>query len=199
MSFGNADEIVGDEVEHEVAGDGGDAAMLGLAHGAVLLAPAEDALDHGPARLGDAVADVAGGAFVDGAGAPPAGLGQGVVLGDVRRDVEAAQSGHVIAAVIGLVLADRDPATSSSGLALEQGLRGAPFGRAVGLADRAGDGQAMAVLHDRVAHVAQPGLATGRLAIELGVGIAGRGMACRSCASGHGSWSRRRPCRHPWA
>ena len=144
----NADEIVGDEVEHEVGADGGDAAMLGLAHGAVLLAPAEDALDHGPARLGDAVADVPGGALVDGAGAAPAGLGQGVVLGDVRRDVEAAQGGHVVAAVIGLVLADRDAAAPSSGLALEQGLRGAPFGRAVGLADLAGDGQAIAVLHD---------------------------------------------------
>ena len=53
--------------------------------------PTEDALDHGPARLGDAVADVPGGALVDRAGAPPTGLGQGIVLGDVRRDVEAAQ------------------------------------------------------------------------------------------------------------
>jgi hypothetical protein len=31
---------------------------------------------------------VPGGALVDGAGAAAAGLGQGVVLGDVRRDVE---------------------------------------------------------------------------------------------------------------
>src|SRR5580704_3861995 len=60
-------QIVGDEVEHEVGADSGDAAMPGLAHGAVLLAPSEDALDHCPAR--DAVADVAGGALVDGAGA----------------------------------------------------------------------------------------------------------------------------------
>jgi len=45
----NADEIVGDEIEHEVSADGGDAAVLGLAHGSVLLAPAEDALDHGAA------------------------------------------------------------------------------------------------------------------------------------------------------
>ena len=43
---------------------------LVLRMGAVLLAPAEDALDHGPARLGDAVADVPGRALVDGAGAP---------------------------------------------------------------------------------------------------------------------------------
>ena len=56
----------------------------------VLLAPTEDALDHGSARLGDVVADVAGRAFVNGAGPPQAGLGQGVVLGDVRRDVHSA-------------------------------------------------------------------------------------------------------------
>ena len=47
--FWNADEIVGDEVEEEIGGDAGEAAMLGLAHGAVLLAPPEDALDHRPA------------------------------------------------------------------------------------------------------------------------------------------------------
>ena len=39
--FGNADQIVGDEIEQEVGGDPADAAMLGLAHGAVLLAPTE--------------------------------------------------------------------------------------------------------------------------------------------------------------
>jgi hypothetical protein len=37
-------QIVGDEIEHEVGSDGCDASMFGLAHHAVLLAPAEDAL-----------------------------------------------------------------------------------------------------------------------------------------------------------
>lgn len=64
--LGNADEVVSDQVEHEVGAHGSDATMLGLAHGAVLLAPPEDALDHGPAGLGDAIGDVAGGALVDG-------------------------------------------------------------------------------------------------------------------------------------
>ena len=44
--LGNADQIVGDEVDQEVAGNTAKTSMLGLAHGAVLLAPAEDALDH---------------------------------------------------------------------------------------------------------------------------------------------------------
>jgi hypothetical protein len=41
--FWNADQIVGDEVKQEVDRTR-DAAMLDLAHGAVLLAPAEGAL-----------------------------------------------------------------------------------------------------------------------------------------------------------
>ena len=48
--FWNANEIVGDQVEEKVGSDAGDAAMLGLAHGAVLLAPTEDALDHRVSR-----------------------------------------------------------------------------------------------------------------------------------------------------
>ena len=39
-------QIVGDEVEQKVACDAADTAMLGLAHRAMLLAPAKDALDH---------------------------------------------------------------------------------------------------------------------------------------------------------
>ena len=44
-----------------------DAAMFGLAHRAVLLAPTEDAFDHRAARLRHAVAFVPRGASVDGA------------------------------------------------------------------------------------------------------------------------------------
>src|ERR1044072_5236932 len=116
------------------------------------------------------------GALVDGTGGATAGLGQGIVLSDVWRDVEAAQGGDVVSAVIGFVLADRDAPASSSGLAPEHRFCGTAFGCAVGLADLAGDRQAIAVLHDDVAHVAQPGLAAGCLAIELGVGGGGGGM-----------------------
>ena len=40
---GDADQIVGDQVEQEIGSNGGDAAVLGLAHCTVLFAPAEDA------------------------------------------------------------------------------------------------------------------------------------------------------------
>ena len=47
--FGDADQVIGDQIEQEVGGDASYAAMFGLAHGAVLLAPTEDALGHRPA------------------------------------------------------------------------------------------------------------------------------------------------------
>src|SRR6516165_4110318 len=72
-SFGDADQIVGDQVEQEIGSNSGDAAMLGLAHCTVLFAPAKDAFGHRPARLRDAVALVPRGASVDGAAATLAG------------------------------------------------------------------------------------------------------------------------------
>jgi hypothetical protein len=44
--FRNTDQIVGDEIEQKVAGHAANAAMLGFSKGAMLLASAEDALDH---------------------------------------------------------------------------------------------------------------------------------------------------------
>ena len=47
--FGDADQIVGDQVEQEIGSNGGDAAVLGLTHCTVLFAPAEDAFVDGAA------------------------------------------------------------------------------------------------------------------------------------------------------
>jgi hypothetical protein len=58
QQFGNADQVVGDQIEHEIGGDLGYAAMFCFAHRAVLFAPAEDAFDHRPARLRQAIAFV---------------------------------------------------------------------------------------------------------------------------------------------
>ena len=95
--FWNADEIIGDQVEEEVGSDAGDAAMLGLAHGAVLLTPTEDALDHRAAGLRHAIAGVPGGAPVDGA-TPATG-----VLRDVRRDLSPTQLGYIAPGVVTLL------------------------------------------------------------------------------------------------
>ena len=47
--FGNADQVISDQIEQEVGGNASDATMFGLAHGAMLLAPSENAPDHHPA------------------------------------------------------------------------------------------------------------------------------------------------------
>src|SRR5262249_19108419 len=104
----NAHEIVGDEIEHEVGSDGCDASMFGLAHRVMLLAPAEDAFGHFATGLRDLVADAAGRARFDRTPAPLAGLGEAVVLRNMRRDAHPAQRRNVIAGVVGFVLADCD-------------------------------------------------------------------------------------------
>ena len=57
------------------------------------------------------------------------------------------------------------------GLFLEQGLRSAPFSRAVRRCDHAADGKAVPVLHERMAQVRELGLAPARLAVEFGFRI----------------------------
>src|SRR5436190_23294034 len=89
--------------------------MFGLAHRAVLLAPAEDAFGHRPTRLRQAVALVPRGTSIYGALAALAGCDDAVVLCHMRRDVEGAQIGHMIGGVIGLVFAHRDAAIFLSG------------------------------------------------------------------------------------
>ena len=88
--------------------DGCAISMIGLAHRAILLAPAEDAFGHLSTGLRDLVADVAGRARIDRTPAPLAGLGEAVVLRNMRRDVHPAQRRNVIPCVVGFVLADGD-------------------------------------------------------------------------------------------
>ena len=68
--------------------------------------PAEDALGHCAAGLRNPVADMSGCARIDRAPAMLAGLGQAIVLRNVRRDFHLAERRDMAARVIGLVLAD---------------------------------------------------------------------------------------------
>src|SRR5258708_20450926 len=92
--FGYADQVIGDQIEQEVGGDASDAAMFSLAHGAVLLAPSEDALDHRSARLRHAITLMPGGSFIDGTGALLAGFGDGLVLCHMLRHAVGEQLGY---------------------------------------------------------------------------------------------------------
>ena len=91
--FGNADQVIGDQIEQEVGGDASDATMFGLSHGAMLLAPTEDALGHRPARLRHAVPRMPRGSLVDGALAGLAGFGDGLILRHMRRHADGAKIG----------------------------------------------------------------------------------------------------------
>src|SRR5262249_13313998 len=150
--------------------------MFGLTHRAMLLAPAEDAFNHRPARLRQAVALVPRGASVDGTLAALAGCGDAVVLCHMRRDVDRAQIGHMIGRVIGLVFAHCDAATGLLGFGLEHHLRSAALGNPVGECDRARHCQSMAVLPGSVAQIAELRLPPGGLAVKTAVGIAGARM-----------------------
>src|SRR6266436_1113348 len=175
QQFGNADQVVGDQVEQEIGSDASDAAMLGLAHCTVLFAPAEDAFGHRPARLRDAVALVPRGSSVDGAAATLAGCGDAVVLCHMRRDVDGAQIGHMVRSVIGFVFAHRNASAELVDFGPEHRLRSAPLSGAGGERDHAGHRQPMPVLHRGVANVAELRLPPGRLAVKSAVGI---GRAC---------------------
>jgi hypothetical protein len=146
--------------------------MFGLAHRAVLLAPAEDAFDHRPTRLRHAIAFVPRGASVDGAPTALAGCGDAVVLRHMRRNIDGAQVGHMVSRVIGLIFAHCDAAAGLPGFGLEHDLRGAALGSAIGERDHAGHRQPMPVLHGGVAHIAELRLPPGGLAVESAVGIA---------------------------
>src|SRR5438270_9485503 len=98
-----------------------------------------------------------------------AGLGQAVVLRNMRRDVHLAQRRNVVAGVVGFGLADRDSSSRLFGFLLEHRLRGTPLGDAAGLCDGAVNSKTVAILHDRMAHIAELGFAPGRFAIELGL------------------------------
>src|SRR6202790_2762293 len=171
--FGDADQVIGDQIEHEVGGDAADAAMFGLAYGPVLLAPTEDALGHRPARLRHAVPWMPRGSLVDGAVSGLAGFGDGLVLRHMRCHVDGAKIGDMIGRIIRRVLTGRDAAAGSFAPGFKHDLRGSAFGGTIGVRDHAGHRQAMPVLHGGVAHVAEPSLPPGRFAIKPAVWVAG--------------------------
>ena len=132
--------------------------MFGLAHGAMLLAPSENALDHGPARLRHAVPRMPRGPFVDGAAAVLAGFGDGLILCHMRRHADGTKIGDMVGGIVCLVLTGRDAAGCGFASRLQHGLRSPAFGGAIGMRDPAGHRKPMPVLHGGVAHIAKLGL-----------------------------------------
>src|ERR1700678_3977871 len=138
---------------------------LDLGQASRALGPAKYLLDALATALAYGVAGVAQGAPIDGAGA---GLGVRRRAADMsvdshmRDDVAPAQLLDEAAHIVGFVGAKGDP-SSAPGPAVQHGQCRFPLGSASSLSDDAVDRQAMAVLHQRMAHVAE----LGRLAVAL--------------------------------
>jgi hypothetical protein len=94
----------------------------------------------------------------------------------LRNHLEAASgSRDEIARVVGRVGAQRD-GIGAVAARLDQGDRGEPLGMARGARRHGIEDQPVAVLHQRVAHEAQPGFLAAARAEQPGVGVGGRGM-----------------------
>src|SRR5260370_717374 len=106
-----------------------------------------------------------------------AGLGDGLVLCDMRVQADGAKIGDMIGGIVRLVLSSRDAGACGFASRLQHGFRSPAFGGAIGMRDPAGHRQPMPVLHGGVAHIAKLGLSSGRLAIKPAVRVAGTRMS----------------------
>ncbi len=66
QQFWDTDEVVADQIEQKVGSHSGQTPMFRFTHGAVLLAPSEQALDHLAFSLREGIAHVPGGTSIDG-------------------------------------------------------------------------------------------------------------------------------------
>src|SRR5580704_532605 len=167
----DADQVVSRAGEEEPASVSLPTLEAQLAATSDGLGPAEALLDPLADALTDRVAGVPCGSAVDRSAAI------GGVLGDVWSDLPLAASLAEVAVVVGLVRAHRST-TSGAATALpaehEQGSLG------LGVAGRLGelevDEQAVAVLHQRVAGIAELGLLAAAFAGQPSLGIGGRAV-----------------------
>ena len=81
---------------------------VGLAHCAMLFAPAEDTFDHLAALLRLVITPMPRRAAIDRASSPLAGFGRALVLRHMRRDADGTQVFDMVFRVVGLVRAGRN-------------------------------------------------------------------------------------------
>src|ERR1700730_9855607 len=165
--LGKTNQIVGSSGENEEPFDERTTAMPCLAQASNSLDPAEGLLDARPLAHAEGVAGMARGAAIDGRAAI------GIVLHDVRCAAEFAAIRNELGSIVVLVCADRALGAGIVGDPLES--RGA-LGRAVGLGQPGIDDEAVAILHQKMAHVAELGLLASALAKETGIRVRRRSM-----------------------
>ena len=146
---------MGDEVRQEPSTNTGGAALLGLAHRAVLLAPTENAFDRLAALLRQAITCMACGAAIDRASSQLAGLGRALVLRHMRCDIDGPQGLDMIPRVLGLAGGRRDAMADGLALGFQHRLGSAAFRPATGRRDHARRRKPAPVLHGDMAHGAE--------------------------------------------
>ncbi len=148
--------------------------MAQLGEAADGLHPAEGLLDQLAAALADGVAGVPRRAPVDGAPA--------LLAGHVRDRAQSAQAGHEVARVVAPVSADGEAPAPAAALPGHESQAGLALGGPGGLGELTLDDQAVAVLGQAVAGVAELGRLAVALAREPGLGVGGRavGLRCRA-------------------
>ena len=99
-----------------------------------------------------------------------------VVPGHMRGHVQLPRGAHEILAVVSLVGAHGDAPRTALLLCRQHQQRGVALGIAIGMSHHRGGDQPVAVLHQRMAQIAQPRLLAIALLIQPGIGIGGRFM-----------------------
>src|SRR5207247_6122453 len=171
----NPDQVVRGEgkCKHPVHAAG--APVPRLAHQPDGFEPAEDLLHSLAPLLADRVARMPSGSIVNRAAAAMAG-----VLGDMWGHSEQAHRRDEIARVIALVGPEGEAPVAIQ--RPEQFERGGPLSVSAGRDHTATDGEAVAVLHQHVTGVEQPGFLAGTFACEPGLGVRRRGVGCVAAA-----------------
>ena len=149
-------------------------AMPGLGQPAGGHDPAEPLLDALAQPLAGGVARMPGGASVDPGLARLAGLPDVAADGDMRGHGALPQRVHELGHVVGLVGAQRDPPRFLA--APQHGQCRLPLGGAGSPDQRGVDDQRVGVLHQEMAHVAQPAPLAPGLAMEPSIGVGCRRM-----------------------
>lgn len=153
----------------------GASADLDLCKPGLCLDPAEHLLDALADPLAEGVAGMPRRAAVDRRPAHHPAFADHAIDGNVRRHRALAQILDEGGDVVSLVRSERDAPAPSA--AVEHGKRRLPFRRPGGARERGIERKPVAVLHQDVAHEAQPALAAVGLAIEPRVRVGGRAVA----------------------
>src|SRR5579885_2272358 len=159
----HSDQVVGGQGEGKHPAHPSDPAMTCLAQACDGFEPAEDLLNALAFLLTDHIARMARGAVIDDTGLLARDMGSYPVI---------AQLLHQVLAVVALVGTQGDAVLARNLLHHRQ--RGLWFGAAFGQGQAAVDRDAVAVLHQHMARVAELGLLAGALACQSCVGVGGR-------------------------